>query len=48
MQNAKCKGQNKGKDAMACGHPSILQFEAFNLHFALAAARGRAVQGRTR
>jgi len=28
---------------MACGHTSILQFEIFNLHFALAAAEGRAM-----
>jgi hypothetical protein len=43
VQNAKVK--MKGKDAMAHDHPSILQFEIYNLHFALAAAKGRAMHG---
>jgi Tfp pilus assembly protein PilX len=31
------------KDTMTCGHSSILQFEIYHLHFALAAAEGRAM-----
>jgi hypothetical protein len=46
VQNAKVK--IRGKDTMACGHPSILQFEIFSLHFAFVAAKGRAMQGRMR
>jgi hypothetical protein len=30
---------------MACVHTSFLQFEIYNLHFALAAAEGRAGEG---
>jgi hypothetical protein len=43
MQSAKCKGQNEGKDAFL--DHSVLQFEIYNLHFALIAAIGRAVNG---
>jgi len=35
------------KDTKAYGHTSILQFEIYNLHFALAAAVGRAMKGDT-
>jgi hypothetical protein len=45
---AKCRVQNakvkmKGKGALANGHTPLLQFEIYNLHFALAAAEGRAM-----
>jgi hypothetical protein len=48
LQNAKCRVQNakvkmKEKDAQDNGHTSLLQFEIYNLHFALAAAEGRAM-----
>jgi len=43
MQIAKCKSQNVGKRRYGLRHTSILQFEIFNLHFALAAAKGRAM-----
>jgi hypothetical protein len=39
VQNAKVK--KEGKNNMACDHTLILQFEIYNLHFALAAAEGR-------
>jgi hypothetical protein len=45
MQSAKCKGQNNGNNTVVKGYPSILQFEIYNLHFALMAAIGRAIQG---
>jgi hypothetical protein len=41
VQNAKVKMRNK--DAMAHSQTQILQFEIYNLHFALAAADGRAM-----
>jgi hypothetical protein len=41
VQNAKVN--MRGKDTMACGHLAILKFEIYILHFALAAARGRAM-----
>jgi hypothetical protein len=42
VQNAKVK--MRGKDTMACGHTAILQFEIYNLHFALVAAEGSAMK----
>jgi hypothetical protein len=36
---------NKANNTVVKGHPSILQFEIYNLHFALMAAIGRAVHG---
>jgi hypothetical protein len=47
---AKCRVQKAKvkigrKDTMTCGYPSTVQFEIYNLQFALAAAKGRAVYG---
>jgi hypothetical protein len=47
-ENAKCSVQNakvkmKGKDDLANGYTSLFQFEIYHLHFALAAADGRAM-----
>jgi hypothetical protein len=39
VQNAKVKMREK--DTTAYDHVSILQFEIYNLHFALAPAKGR-------
>jgi hypothetical protein len=52
LQIAKCRAQNakvkmREKDTMACSHPSILQFDSYRVHFALAAAGGRAMKGDT-
>jgi hypothetical protein len=49
-RNLKCRVQNanvknKENDTVVKGHPSTLQFEIYNLHFALIAAIGRAVHG---
>jgi len=43
MQIAKCKSQNDENDSITFVHASILQFEIYNLHFALAADEGRAI-----
>jgi hypothetical protein len=47
LKIAKCKVQNEkcGKDTAIRGHTSNLHFEIYTLHFALAAAGGRAMGG---
>jgi hypothetical protein len=47
-ENAKCRVQNakvkmKRKNSLTKGHTFLLQFEIYNLHFALAAAEGCAM-----
>jgi len=42
LQNAKVK--MRGKNTLAYGHTSILQFEIYILYFELAAAKGRAMK----